>query len=160
MTDTTLSFTRDVAVSANSIWRCWTEPALLEQWFAPKPVTTKDVVIDAFSGGRFNTTMLIPDMPDPMVGTGCVLAAEPNKRFAFTNMMTGGFHPQDTSGPGQFPFTAEITITAKDTGCTYQVAVRHLDVTGANLHHDMGFFEGWGTAADQMIALASSLPAA
>jgi len=157
MTETTLSFTREVAVSANSIWRCWTEPALLEQWFAPKPVVTTNAVIEPVSGGRFNTTMLIPKMPEPMVGEGCVLSAEPNKRFAFTNMMSGGFQPQDTSGEGQFPFTAEVTMTQKDTGCTYKVTVRHLDAAGASAHRDMGFFEGWGTAADQMIAVATGL---
>jgi uncharacterized protein YndB with AHSA1/START domain len=157
MTDTTLTFTRQIAASANSIWRCWTEPALLEQWFAPKPVVTKDVVIDAFPGGRFHNTMLIPDMPEPMVGRGCVLAADPNRRFAFTNMMRENFQPQETSGAGQFPFTAEITLQATDTGCDYTVTVRHLDVAGAESHRNMGFFEGWGTAADQMAALALSL---
>ena len=157
MTDTTLTFSRNATVSANSIWRCWTEPALLEQWFAPKPVVTKDAVIDPFPGGRFNTTMIVPDFPDPMTGEGCVLAAEPNARFAFTNMMKGGFQPQDTSGPGEFPFTAEITIAAKDTGCHYVVTVRHLNAAGAKAHTNMGFFEGWGTAADQMLALAAEL---
>ncbi|WP_333713363.1 SRPBCC domain-containing protein [Yoonia sp.] len=157
MTDTTLSFTRELSVSADSVWRCWTEPALLVQWFAPRPVRTTDVVIETFPGGAFNTTMHIPDVPEPMTGTGCVLAAEPGRRFAFTNMMRKGFQPQDTSGEGQFPFTAEIVITPKDTGCTYAVAVRHLDAAGADQHKAMGFFEGWGIAADQLVEVAATL---
>ena len=158
MSDTTLTFSREIAASAGSIWRCWTEPELLRQWFAPEPVKTTEAAIDLVPGGRFDTTMVIPDFPEPMTGQGCVLAADAGKRFAFTNMMTAGFQPQDQSGEGQFPFTAEITITAKDTGCTYRVTVRHLDTAGAEAHKARGFFEGWGTAADQMAALAQSLP--
>ncbi|MCK0095251.1 SRPBCC domain-containing protein [Yoonia sp. F2084L] len=157
MIETTLQFTREINASAHSIWRCWTEPELLKQWFAPKPVVTTEAVIEPHSGGCFNTTMVVPDMPKPMMGEGCVLAADPGKRFAFTNMMKGAFQPQDTSGEGQFPFTADITIKAHDTGCTYTVTVRHLNKAGADAHRDMGFFEGWGTAADQMAALAETL---
>lgn len=157
MSDTTLQFTREIAASAHSIWRCWTEPELLMQWFAPAPVKTTHAAIDPSPGGSFDTTMVIPDFPEPMASKGCVLAADPGKRFAFTNMMKAGFQPQDTSGEGQFPFSAEIMITAHDTGCTYTVTVRHLDAAGAQAHRDMGFFEGWGAAADQMAALAATL---
>lgn len=157
MSDTTLSFTRELAAAPINVWRCWTEPALLEQWFAPKPVRTTDVVIDPTPGGRFDTTMHIPDMPDPVTGQGCVLVADQAQRFVFTNMMRGGFQPNDTTGPGAMSFTAEITITPRDTGCTYVVTVRHADAEGAKTHRDMGFFEGWGTAADQMAALAVTL---
>ena len=157
MTETTLQFTREIEASANSVWRCWTEPELLMQWFTPKPVQTTKAIIEPTPGGRFDTTMVIPDMPGPISSEGCVLAAEPGQRFAFTNMMTGGFQPQDTSGEGQFPFSADIAITASDSGCTYSVVVRHLDAAGADAHRAMGFFEGWGTAADQMVVLAATL---
>ena len=132
MTETTLQFTREISASAHNVWRSWTEPDLLKQWFAPKPVATTQSVIGPQLGGGFNTTMVIPDMPEPMSSDGCVLAADPSQRPAITNMMTGGFQLQDTSGEGQFPFTAEMTISAHDTGCTYTVTVRHLDAAGAN----------------------------
>ncbi|WP_296426490.1 SRPBCC domain-containing protein [Yoonia sp.] len=158
MTDTALSFTRDLAATPMNVWRCWTDAALLEQWFAPKPVVVTDALIAPFPGGQFNSTMHIPGVPKPVVGHGCVLVAEPGRRFAFTNMMTGGFQPADTTGPGQFPFTAEILIAARDTGCTYTAIVRHLTAQAAQAHREMGFFDGWGTATDQLDALAVTLP--
>ena len=157
MTDTTLHFTRKIAASTHAIWRCWTEPALLEQWFAPKPVRVTDALIEAFAGGRFNTTMHIPDVPEPMTGNGCILVAEPGRRFVFTNMMSGGFQPNVIAGKGNFPFSAEIVMTPRDAGCTYAVTVRHADAAGAQMHRDMGFFDGWGTATDQLAALAATL---
>jgi uncharacterized protein YndB with AHSA1/START domain len=45
-----------------------------------------------------------------------------------------------------------------DASCTYTVTLKHMDQAGAQAHRDMGFFEGWGTAADQMAALAQAQP--
>ena len=157
MTDTTLTFTRDLTASANAVWRCWSEPELLRKWFAPKPVVTSHAEIDARPGGRFDTTMQVPGMEEPMSGEGCIIAAEPGRRIAFTNMMKADFQPQDTSGPGEFPFTAEMIIEPRDTGCRYTVIVRHLTEKDTEAHKAMGFFDGWGTAATQMDELAVTL---
>ena len=35
--DNDLVLTRDIAVPREKLFRCWTEPALMKQWFAPKP---------------------------------------------------------------------------------------------------------------------------
>lgn len=32
------------------VWRCWTEPELMKQWFAPAPWTTPRVEIDLRPG--------------------------------------------------------------------------------------------------------------
>ena len=34
-TDNDLVLTRDIAVPREKLYRCWTEPALMKQWFAP-----------------------------------------------------------------------------------------------------------------------------
>ena len=35
-----LLLTRLIDASREKLFRCWTEPSLLKQWFAPAPVTT------------------------------------------------------------------------------------------------------------------------
>ncbi|HEY2929840.1 SRPBCC domain-containing protein [Piscinibacter sp.] len=35
--DRDLVITRDIAVPRDKLYRYWTEPALIKQWFAPKP---------------------------------------------------------------------------------------------------------------------------
>jgi uncharacterized protein YndB with AHSA1/START domain len=37
---------RDVPVSAEALWRGWTEPSLLKQWFCPLPWRVTEAEID------------------------------------------------------------------------------------------------------------------
>jgi len=50
-TDRDLVITRDIAVPRDKLYRCWTEPALIKQWFAPKPWTTPHAETDVRAGG-------------------------------------------------------------------------------------------------------------
>ena len=47
----TLTLQRTLAAPRMAVWRCWTEGALMEQWFCPKPWFVKDVVTDVRTGG-------------------------------------------------------------------------------------------------------------
>ena len=154
----TLSFTRHIAASPANIWRCWTDPDLLMQWFAPAPVTTTKAVMEARPGGAFQTVMEVPDHGTMAGDAGCVLLADPESRLVWTNALGPEFHPNAMGdGPMDFAFTADIRITPADGGSTYQVTVLHATDAARKVHEEMGFFEGWGTAADQMAALAGGL---
>ena len=45
-TDRDLVITRDIAAPRDKLYRCWTEPGLIKQWFAPKPWTVTRTDID------------------------------------------------------------------------------------------------------------------
>ena len=49
--DRELVLTRLIDAPRESLYRCWTEPALLKQWFAPKPYETPVVEVDVRPGG-------------------------------------------------------------------------------------------------------------
>ena len=56
MTDTPLSerelvLTRLIAAPRAKLYRAWTEPELLKQWFAPLPYTTPVAELDVRPGG-------------------------------------------------------------------------------------------------------------
>ena len=146
-----LVLVRQLPASPMAVWRCWTEPELLKQFFAPKPGITTEAVIETWPGGRFYTMMHFDEHGD-IGGEGCVLVAEPGRRFAFTDALQKGFRPN----PSAF-FSADITFTAKDGGCEYRVVARHADAETAQRHADMGFHSGWGQVAEQLGALAATL---
>lgn len=150
--ETDLELVRHLTAPPEKVWRCWTEPALIEQWFAPKPVVTRDVRIDLRPGGSFCTTMDVPDH-GTMTGHGCVLEVVPRARLVWTDLMQGGFRPNAEA----MGFTAIIEMAAEGTGTLYRAIALHRTPEQRKSHEEMGFHSGWGTAAAQLDALAVTL---
>lgn len=147
-----LELIRHLKAPPAKVWRCWTEPALIEQWFAPRPVVTRDVSIDLRPGGSFRNTMDVPGH-GTMVGHGCVLDVVPERRLVWTDLMQGDWLPNaDAMG-----FTALILLEPEGTGTLYRAIARHRRPEDAKTHADMGFHDGWGTAAAQLDELAVTL---
>ncbi|RYE52601.1 MAG: polyketide cyclase, partial [Rhizobiaceae bacterium] len=55
MTETPASYelvlNRALDAPAAKVFKCWTDPDLLKQWFAPRPFTTPVIEIDLRVGG-------------------------------------------------------------------------------------------------------------
>ncbi|MFN7223121.1 MAG: SRPBCC family protein [Paracoccaceae bacterium] len=149
---TDLELVRHLKASPAQVWRCWTEPALLEQWFAPKPVVTRDVKIDLRPGGIFSTTMDIPDMGTES-GDGCILEVVPERRLVWTDLLGPDYRPVQES----FGFTAYVLMEPDGGGTRYRAIAMHRTADQRKSHEDMGFHDGWGTAAAQLDAVAVTL---
>jgi uncharacterized protein YndB with AHSA1/START domain len=152
-----LELTRLLAAPPHLVWRCWTEPALLCQWFCPKPWFVSEAVVDLRAGGRFFTLMNGPD-GEKMPNEGCFLEVVPERKLVFTDMMGEDFLPmaQLHSGAG-LSFAAIVTFDPEGTGTRYRAVARHAAPDDARRHKEMGFHEGWWAAATQLEELASTL---
>lgn len=142
-----LVLTRVVPVPRHLVWKAWTTPELLMQWFTPKPWETVACEIDLRPGGAFNTTMRSPEGTD-YPNSGCYLDVVEGERLVFTDALTEGFRP---SGKGFM--TAYIRLEDAGEGTRYTAQVLHKDVGDRDRHAAMGFADGWGTALDQLAAL-------
>lgn len=154
---TTLRLTRDLPADPARVWRCLTEADLLKRWFAPAPWTTPDVRIDPTPGGIFQVTMRSPDGTDMPMPPGCILLADPCTRLVWTSALQTGFVPAPPPAEGGFVFTADVRLTPQDGGTRYEVTLSHARAEDARAHAAMGFDQGWGTAAEQLGALATGL---
>ena len=156
--DLTLSFTRHIKASPQAVWRCWTEPDLLKQWFAPSPVVTTVAELDPRPGGTFRTVMEVPEYGTMAGDPGCVLVAELAARLVWTSALGPEFRPNPIgTEPTDFAFTADIRMSPDNDGTRYEVVVSHATLEGRAAHEAMGFHDGWGAAADQMATLAAGL---
>lgn len=148
-----LELTRDFTAPPATIWRCWTDPALLCQWWTPKPVVTREAVIEPWAGGRFFSLMVMPDGLE-MPNEGSLLEVVTHERLVFTDLMTAGWCPVENPGLG---FTAIITFAPQGSGTRYTARARHRTPAQMKAHAEMGFHDGWGTAAAQLETLSAGL---
>lgn len=58
--DNTLTIKREFAANRQLVWDCYTKSELLDQWFAPKPLTTKTKSMDFREGGHWHYAMVDP----------------------------------------------------------------------------------------------------
>lgn len=150
--DRELVLARIIDAPRASIWRCWTEPELVTQWFVPKPWSVPRAEMDVRPGGSSLIVMADPDgneYPNP----GVYLDVVPNEKLVFTDAFTCDWQP---SGK---PFMVGI-VTLEDAGegrTRYVATARHWTVEDREQHEKMGFHEGWGICAEQLEALAKSL---
>ena len=144
------------------VWKAWTDPALLKQWFAPKPYLISELELDLTPGGIFRIRMTGPDGFDTGHGNaGCVLEVVEGERLVWTSALGPQYRPAEMGeGCESFPMTAIVTMADAGDGQTlYRAVALHKDKADRDRHEAMGFQEGWGTCADQLEELAQGLPA-
>lgn len=147
-----LTLDRVIDALVEKVWRCWTEPKLLEQWFCPKPWHVTDVRIDLKPGGEFSSIMNGPE-GEKSDNIGVFLEVEPWKRLVTTDAFRPGWIPS-----GRAFMAAEMLFEDTGDGKTRYIArAMHWDEAARKEHERMGFYEGWGMAADQLEVLAKTL---
>jgi uncharacterized protein YndB with AHSA1/START domain len=149
--DRTLTLTRIIDASPDKVFRCWSEPELIKQWFAPKPWTTAKVESDFRPGGATSVTMADEngaEYPNP----GQYLEIIPNKKLVFTDGYVGDWVPSENPF-----FTAVLTFEEEGGKTRYTAKAIHWTKENKEAHEKMGFHEGWGITTSQLEQLAKTL---
>jgi uncharacterized protein YndB with AHSA1/START domain len=149
--DRELVLTRIIDAPREKLYRAWTDPALLVQWFAPLPWTTPRAELDVRPGGASLVVMRGPD-GNEFPNHGVYLEVVTNERLVFTDAYTSAWEPSSK------PFMTVI-LTFEDAGgkTRYTARARHWTVADRETHEKMGFHEGWGRCTDQLAALVAKL---
>ncbi|HEX8446131.1 MAG TPA: SRPBCC family protein [Sphingomonas sp.] len=150
--DRELTLTRWIDAPRGAVYRCWTEAALLKQWFVPQPWTVPEAEVDVRPGGTSRILMRGPDGTENLT-IGVYLEVVPDERLVFTDAFDAAWAPKS----GQPFMLGIITLSDENGGTRYTAQVRHWTVEATQQHAAMGFDAGWGQCADQLAALARTL---
>lgn len=153
--DRELVLTRLIDAPREKVYQAWTDPALIVQWFTPKPWQTVRAETDVRPGGSSLIVMRGPDGTE-FPNRGVYLEVVPNERLVFTDAFTEAWKPSDK------PFMTGILTFAEEGGKTrYTARVMHWTAADRESHEKMGFHEGWGKATEQLCeAIGAPPPAA
>ena len=146
-----LVLTRVIDAPREKLWRCWTEPQLIVQWFTPPPFKTVHAETDVRPGGSSYILMKGPEGQE-MPNRGVYLEVAKNEKLVFTDAYTTAWEPS-----GKPFFTGILTFEDAGAGKTKYTARVHWTREDCEAHEKMGFHQGWSIATDQMTALAKTL---
>lgn len=149
--DRELVITRLINAPREKLFRAWTEPALMKQWFAPRPWTVSHAETDVRPGGASLVVMRGPDgteFPNP----GVYLEVVQNERIVATDAYTKAWQPSAK------PFMT-IILTFEDVGgkTRYTARAVHWTVADREAHEKMGFYPGWNQCTDQLEELVAKI---
>ncbi len=146
-----LVLARLIDASPEAVYRCWTDPALLPKWFAPKPWTTPRATLDVRPGGA-STVVMADENGNEYPNPGQYLEVVPNRKLVFTDAYVGDWVPSEKPF-----FTCVLTFEPEGNKTRYTAIARHWNAADREAHEKMGFHEGWGLCATQMEEVARGL---
>ena len=149
--DRELILTRLIDAPRAKLFRCWTEPELMKQWFVPAPWSLARAELDVRPGGSSLVVMRDPEgneYPNP----GIYLEVVKDEKLVFTDAYVSAWQPSEK------PFmTAIVTFEDEDGKTRYTARALHWTAEDRKTHEDMGFHEGWGKCADQLAELVAKI---
>ena len=143
-----LVISREFRAPRTLVWKAWTDPAHIVQWWGPHRFTTPRAEIDARPGGAVRFEMRGPDgRVYPSTGT-VNEAVEPERLVVTTTLLQAGVA------------IAEIrqTVLFEDRGESTRVTLhaKVLRATDAATAALAGMREGWGQTLDRLASYATT----
>ncbi len=133
-----VTLTRDINAPRELVFRAWTEPARLAQWFGPAEVEVRELKADVRVGGAFRCHMVSPK--GDHVALGKYTEIIPNARVRFTWQWESYAMPDSV-----------VTIDLEDLGRTTRLTLVHEglpDQEDAEQHT-----HGWSSTLDKFARL-------
>lgn len=145
----TLTIRRRFDAPRSRVWQAYTDAALLDQWWAPKPWKTETLTMDFRVGGHWHYSMNGPD-GEQHFGRMDFVEIEPETRYVAADV----FADENGAANPELP-TQTFTTSFIDEGATTRVivVVDYDSVEDLQTVVEMGMEEGVTMAQDQLEAL-------
>ena len=133
----TVSITKEFAAELSLVWDAYTKPELLDQWWAPKPLTSRTKVMDFKVGGRRFYAMVSPEGDELGWSIQKYTSITPKTNFKFFNAFAD--KDENPELPG-----SDWDLNFSDQGGTTKVSISIYNESLERLERmiEMGFKEG------------------
>lgn len=142
----TVSITRLFAANRDLVWETWTNPEILDQWWAPAPCISKTKSMEFIVGGRRLFAMIMPDGSENW-GTQDFTAINPKDSFNFLSLFT------DKEGNPNTPFGASdwnVNFDGKGDTTTVNILIKRDSFEELEKVIEMGFKQGFTAALENL----------
>ena len=147
----TVSITKEFAFELSLVWDAYTKPELLDQWWAPKPLTSRTKVMDFRVGGRRFYAMVSPDGQERW-GLQKYTSISPKTNFKLFNCFADEDENPELPGSDWDLTFSEQDGTTKVSISIYNESLERLEKMVA-----MGFKEGTMSQMENLEDLLAKL---
>lgn len=145
----TLRIERRFDAPRDRVWRAYTDPELLDRWWAPLPWKTETLSMDFRVGGSWHYLMKGPDGAQHFCRKD-YLEIEPGQRYRALDVFADESGETNTDMPQQ---PMNTTFTGEGDSTLVVVVVEYASVEDLKTVIEMGIEQGITMAQDQLEAL-------
>ena len=147
----TVVITAEFAAERDLVWKAYTEPELLDQWWAPKPFSSRTKVMDFKVGGRRFYAMVSPDGQESWA-VQKYTSITPKTNFKFLNAFA------DENENPQLPGSDwDLNFSEQNGKTTITTTIYNESRERMEMLMSMGFKEGTEAAYDSLKELLATL---
>ena len=147
----TVVITAEFAAERDLVWKAYTEPELLDQWWAPKPFSSRTKVMDFKVGGRRFYAMVSPDGQESWA-VQKYTSITPKTNFKFLNAFA------DENENPQLPGSDwDLNFSEQNGKTTITTTIYNESRERMEMLMSMGFKEGTESAYDSLKELLATL---
>ena len=132
----TVSITKEFAADLSLVWDAYTKPELLDQWWAPKPLTSRTKVMDFKVGGRRFYAMVTPE-GDERWGVQKYTSITPKTNFKLFNAFAD--KDENLELPGS---DWDLNFSEQDGTTKVSISIYNESLERLERVIEMGFKEG------------------
>lgn len=147
-----MNVVREFDAPVEQVWKAWTEPKLLDQWWAPQPYKTVTQAMTFRAGGRWSYYMLGPEGQKHY----CCLdyrEIQPGKMFSGID----AFCDEKGNLSTEFPrMDWEVRFVASGSKTRVEVLIRFASEADLLKIAEMGFQDGFSMAHENLDKLLAS----
>jgi uncharacterized protein YndB with AHSA1/START domain len=141
-----LTLTRIFDAPHTLVWKAWTDPTMMAQWFGPRGFTTPVCELDVRVGGSLRIVMRGPDDNDyPLKGE--FREVTPPERLVFTNIAT------DKDGRHLLEGETVVTLSESEGKTTLTLQTHAVGLVPLAQQMLAGMEAGWNQTIDKLAEL-------